>query len=244
MLRMQLFRSAVRFAAIALALSGLLSSCDSGDIYEKEVVEEGEGFNVTGSFTLSGTEVFPEKYLLLFGAFGEEKAEPLASTGLVKPAEEGSPVTISLSNVPRKATTLRLCLTTLGKQPIYSFFTLEIDGERTSDIEIPETGVNLMTYARIQEQIFQNANCISCHGTVSGAAGLRLGSGYSYTYLVGQQATNSPKRRVEPGNVDESFLIDVLTVPNLLSLPHTSFLAKEEDLSLLKKWIESGAKEE
>lgn len=219
------------------------TSCDSGDIYPDDEDTDGTGFGVTASFSLKNTETFPERYLLVFGAFNDKDSEPVAYISIQKPSDK--PVNISLSNLPNSITSLKLCLTTLGKQPIYTFYSYDVNTDDT--IEIPETEVDLLQYGRIQSQVFDLGTCTSCHSSSGGAAGLRLSEGRSYADLVEQPATKSTegKLRVKSGHVSESFLIDVLTNPEALSpqaQPHTSMLAKDEDLSLLKEWIKTGAK--
>lgn len=216
----------------------ILYSCDSGDIYPDDD-DSGNDIGVTAAFHLTGTESFPKDYLLIFGAF-DANNQHIRSTTLIKP-KAGENSEVSISSIPENTTTLQLCLTTLGRQPIHTFYTYPIEKMPDESIEIPLTEINLLQYERIQRQVFE-LNCTSCHGTITGAANLHLGEGVSYRNLVSKKSTNSDKYRVEPFNLSESFLMDVLEDETLeLHHPHTTILSKEDDLDLLKAWIEAGA---
>lgn len=227
---------------ILLSLAVLLfTACDSGDIYPKDDGEN-ESF-VTAEFLLSGLNTYPQSYLLIFGAFADDNM-PISSTTLTKP-KEGESVKVSLSNISEEATHVRLCLSTLGRQTIYTFFEQEIQSDQDNTIDIPLTEINLLQYGRIQQQVFELGTCASCHGTTSGAAGLKLGKGVSYADLVNKESRKSDKLRVAPNDIAQSFLIDVLTDSDVeLSQPHTTILSKKEDVELLKAWIENGATDE
>lgn len=228
------------FLFFALFIPALFSACDSGDIYPPE--DENTENTISAKFLFSGLETFPRSYLLIFGAFGEDDS-PIVSVTITQP-KEGEATQVSLNNIPEEATSVRLCISTLGRQPLYTFFEKTIDNS-IGDIQIPETEINLLQYGRIQQQVFELGTCTSCHGITSGAANLKLGVGVSYNDLVNKKATKSEKNRVEPFQVSESFLIDILTNPEVnLSHPHTTILHKEEDIDLLKAWIEQGALEE
>lgn len=226
----------------------LLSACDSGDIYPKYVEERNNNITVAAEFVLSG-DTDTDNYQLYFAAFGKDSvsgkdsASPEVWTRVVKPRNTDT-VRVSLGNIPPQADTVRLCLLTIGRRTIYDFFSLDISSEQ-EDIEIPLTPVSLkLEYGRIQD-IFERSTCTACHGTETGGAGLLLGAGKSYGSLVGIPSLNSPKMRVEPFYVSNSFLIDVLTSDTLqLRHPHSSIIYNQDDLNLLKAWIERGAENE
>ena len=229
------------FSIVSLWFSVSFTSCDSGDIYPKKYERE-TGVVVKASFTFEELETFPSSYQMLFGAFGKGKVEPIVSKTLVKP-KQGQEVTIMLSNLPEDATSLKLCLTSLGKQPVYTFYKTDIPENTGDSIVIPVQEIHLMQFDRIQQQIF-TPSCIACHGN-PGAAGLNLSEGASYNGLVGVPATKSiePKTRVAASDVDNSFLINILEHGGLLKTDHTSIPSKyNDDIVLLKEWILSDAK--
>ncbi|MDR0732904.1 MAG: hypothetical protein LBF08_02410 [Dysgonamonadaceae bacterium] len=226
----QSFRQAI------LLLPCLLAGCDSGDVYPVRIEERGESIAVAARFVLSG-DIASQNYQLCFAAFDEGGASPEVWTHVAKPQNTDT-VSVSIGNIPPRATTVRLCLLTIGRRAIYDFFTFDIS-HAENDIEIPLRVVPLhLAYEKIQD-IFENNTCTACHGTENGGAGLLLGAGKSYENLVGIPARNSPKKRVEPGNVAGSFLIDVLTSDTLqLGYPHSAIVNNLDELNLLKAWIE------
>ncbi len=236
-----LFRFPLWFSVISLWFSVFFISCDSGDIYPDEFKSE-NGVVVKASFTFEELGTFPSSYQVLFGAFSDGKVEPIVSKTIVKP-KQGEEVTITLSNLPDDATSLKLCLTTLGKQPVYTFYKMDIPEGAGDSVVIPTQEIHLMQFDRIQQQVF-TPSCVACHGG-SGAAGLSLSEGVSYANLVNKLAIRSTesKNRVTPSDVDNSFLINILEHGNLLKTYHTSIPSKySDDLTLLKEWIHNGAK--
>ena len=228
-----------RFAYF-LSIAICLVSCDSGDIYPDEYQHE-KGIVASASFSLLGLETFPTSYQIVFGAFSDDKEEPIVSKTLVKP-KPGQEVIINLSNLPENAVSLKLCLTTLGKQPLYTFYSIDIPDNVVDSIIIPKQEIQLIRFERIQQQIFTPA-CVACHG-VHGAAGLDLQESASYINLVNVAATqsNDNKMRVKPSDINNSFLIIVLGNDDLMSIGHTSILSKyNDDITLLKEWIKAGA---
>ncbi|MDR1668085.1 MAG: hypothetical protein LBS03_10435 [Bacteroidales bacterium] len=219
--------------------SCLLLSCDSGDIYPNYVEERNDNITVAADFVLSG-DTDTENYQLYFAAFEEGSASPEVWTRVAKPQNTDT-VHVSLGNIPPQAATVRLCLLTIGRRTIYDFFSFDVS-QVENNIEIPLTKVSLqLKYEKIQD-IFERNTCTACHGTESGYSGLLLGAGPSYGSLVGKPSRNSPKMRVEPFSVSNSFLMDVLTYDTLqLSHPHSSIMYSQDDQNLLKAWIERGA---
>ncbi|MDR1121230.1 MAG: hypothetical protein LBM08_09965 [Dysgonamonadaceae bacterium] len=216
-----------------------LNSCDSGDIYPSGKTDKNDYISVSGTFTLLRTDIVIPGYQLIFGAFEENNPLPIVWTTVIDPKDDEE-IKVSLSSVPPQASSVKLCLFTIGRRAIYDFYVYDI-ATATASVEIhPETPVSLMLEYRKIQEIF-DSNCTSCHETAPGAAGLCLGTGASYTNLVNREATNSPKLRVKPHDVRNSFLMDVLTVDTVnLSHPHRQILYTDET-NLLQAWIETGA---
>ncbi|MDR2690818.1 MAG: hypothetical protein LBB73_00715 [Dysgonamonadaceae bacterium] len=227
---------------VLVFLGIILTACDSGDIYPNYVEERNGNIAVTARFVLSGN-TDTQDYNLHFAAFEEGSASPEVWTRVVKLPNTDT-VRVSLDNIPPKAATVRLCLLTIGRRTIYDFFSRDISNAE-NNIEIPLAEVSLkLKYEKIQE-IFERSTCTACHGTEIGGAGLLLGEGKSYESLVDKPSINSPKKRVEPYSVSNSFLMDALTCDTLqLSHPHSSIIYNQDDLNLLKAWIERGAENE
>ncbi|MDR2683356.1 MAG: hypothetical protein LBB64_05750 [Dysgonamonadaceae bacterium] len=227
---------------LLIFLGIIFTACDSGDIYPKHIEERNDNIAVAAHFVLLG-DTDTDNYQLYFAAFDEDNASPEVWTRVVKPQTTDT-VHVSLANIPPRAVTVRLCLLSIGRRTIYDFFSLDISNAE-ANTEIPLTKVSLkMKYEKIQD-IFERNTCTACHGTETGGADLLLGAGKSYESLVNQPSRNSLKMRVEPFSVSNSFLMDVLTCDTLqLHHPHSSIVYNQDDLNLLKAWIERGAENE
>ncbi|MDR1336824.1 MAG: hypothetical protein LBK22_08355 [Tannerella sp.] len=103
------------------------------------------------------------------------------------------------------------------------------------------------SFSRVQSEVF-TAQCIMCHGGSAGApaGNLRLTAGDSYGDLVGVSAANpsAGKKRVAPGDISQSFLVDVLenwTPPGFQTDHSKLSTLKDSDVLLIKRWILDGA---
>ncbi len=220
-----------------------LSSCDSGDIYPKE--EKPTGISVNANFRFQNVGAFPSAdYEIYIGVFDQGSTIPLTSKTISKPQENNS-VNISLDNIPKDAAFVRLCLAQADKRIIHTFYETAANLTSPNKITIPEQEINLLEYNRIQQQAFKQ--CIACHGGSSTAAGsLYLTADSSYIQLVNVQSQKSTKKRIEPFNVENSFLVDVLTKSKDevgLTYPHNTGLSslKKEDITLIEEWVKNGA---
>ena len=214
------------------------ASCDSGDIHESEYIHD-EGVTLSATFRLNYPELYPDDYNFTFGAFTETGNSPLVSVNLPRSDDEGN-VDITLENIPEEATRIRLCFTDMGRQVKYTFFEQTIDRTSSGDIILPEKEIDLLEYNRIQQLVFQQYNCVSCHQGTSGSANLLLTEGESYRQLVNHPSTRSEKLRVVPYG---SFLLDVVTQSEVISYPHTGLITRNDDLELLRFWIGKGCPE-
>ncbi|MDR2382845.1 MAG: hypothetical protein LBD76_03050 [Prevotellaceae bacterium] len=218
----------------------LLFSCDSGDIYPKEY-ENDEGITVSATFVFDNLDAFPNDYPLIFGAFGDNKQSvPLASVRIMKP-KNIEPVKVSINNLTPDAKYVMLCLTDLGRQPVFSLFETSITVANDS-IVISESKVDFVSYKRIQNLIFEQYTCVSCHQGDTGAGNLLLTADKSYNALVNKASSINPaKNRVTPSGINNSFLLDVLKDENIvMSQPHTGFVTRNDDIVLLEEWIKNG----
>jgi hypothetical protein len=224
-----------------LCIPIVLLSCDSGDIYPK-AYEHDRGVSVSATFVFDNLNAFPNDYPLIFGAFNDKQSTPLASVRIMKP-KNADPVRVSIDNLSPDATSVILCLTNLGRQPVFSLFEMDITVAGDS-IVVPETQISLTSYERIQNLVFEQYTCVSCHQGSAGAGNLLLTADNSYSSLVNKiSSAGSAKNRVTPFDVANSFLLDVLEDENLdLTQPHTGFVTRNDDIVLLKEWITDGCK--
>ena len=107
------------------------------------------------------------------------------------------------------------------------------------------------TIADLQILIF-NQSCLDafCHGSVDRAGNLVLEEGQSYSQLVGVTPDNALARtngllRVDPGNVDNSFIVLKLAGPSNPRyggrMPLGKLPLSESDMQLVRDWIANGA---
>jgi len=220
----------------------LITSCDDGDIYPKEPGDDSNGRILQTEISFTGIKSWPTESTIVFAAFGEDERYPLVSKTIEK-SVEGASTAITLKNVPRNAKYASVCIIEKGRKLSYSFSDFELTGEETT-VTIPAQTINLLTYPRIQKQVF--SQCIACHGGgASTAADLYLTEGKSYHALVNIHSSISDKKLVDPGFINSSFLIDILKSQSGLKYDHTSISSfKDDDMSLLETWIEAGAKNE
>ncbi|MDR0384752.1 MAG: hypothetical protein LBH60_01590 [Prevotellaceae bacterium] len=236
----------IKFLLKISVLAGLsfpLFSCDSGDIYPNEYGSN-EGTTVSATFVFDSPDAFPNEYPLIFGAFGDKQSIPLASVRIVMKPKSGEPVKVSIENLTPDATSVMLCLTNLGRLPVFTLFERDINVAGDS-IVIPESAISLISYSRIQNLVFEQYNCVSCHQGSAGAGNLLLTADRSYNELVNKVSSVNPaKNRVTPSDTGNSFLLDVLTDDNIgLNHPHTGIITHNDDIVLLREWIKNGCRE-
>lgn len=214
----------------------MFAACDSGDIYAEGTKKNDK--TVTAQITIKGVKALPEDNKLVLAAYYADEDVPVI-TQTITSESEGETITVVLNYVPDDATRITISLLNKTWREIYTFY----DGAMPEGklVDIPAQTVNLLTYNRIQQQLF--SQCIQCHGaSTSAAAGLFLTEGSSYPNLVSHASINSDKMRVEPGFISQSFLVDVLDGNITLRYKHSNISSlKKEDITLLKAWIESGA---
>lgn len=224
-----------------ILISGSFIACDSGDIYPAK--ETGDsGVSVTATFILEGVDAFPVHYNLLLGAYDDSGRYPLASKLISKPVGTDT-VRVSLANLPDDTGSIRLSLVQVaGNKTVCTFYQYEMETIPDESFTVPEQKINLLSYQRVQKQIF--SQCIQCHGGSGvAAAELNLTEDRSHAELVGITALNNPaKKRVDPGSILNSFIVDVLTESDVVAFNHSDLSTlKPDDVTLLKTWITAGA---
>ena len=188
--------------------------CDEGKIYPDETVDSGRTATVSLSFT--GLKAWPKENMLSLCAFGEDKSKPLQTQRISKPAEDGKRLKLRLNNVTPDT--------------------------RSIEVAVISRGLDLASFKRIQAQVF-DLNCLSCHGGGSGLAGqLDLRDDVAYKSLVNVKAPLSEegKNYVTPGNINNSFLLDILE-NNPVHKDMFNSSGKQEVLALIQGWILGGA---
>ena len=128
-----------------------------------------------------------------------------------------------------------------GLRLVYSYYTSPVDdSDEPLDLSVGE--LDLASFKRVQAQVF-DLNCLSCHGGGSGLAGqLDLRDDVAYKSLVNVKAPLSEegKNYVTPGDINDSFLLDILE-DNPVHKDMFNSSGKQEVLALIQGWILGGA---
>lgn len=231
-----------------LFLTALLTSCDEGTIYEKELVipQEGLTLKMTGSFT--GLNTWPSSYQLVLASFADET---LNKYKLVDATNDGKgTISINLSGLKDNITQLQLCIMErASRKSIIAYQTIEKeDMVAEGDTIYMNVGdLDVSMYHSIQSYVF-DSKCINCHGlTGSAPRGLFLTSDKSYASLVDQPSKANPDYKlVEPGKAGSSLLPLILNSNGLIGHDHADILDarnKSMIVSMLRDWINNGAQE-
>ncbi len=106
------------------------------------------------------------------------------------------------------------------------------------------------TLSSIQSKIF-NSSCAlaSCHNSSSAQGDLALNEGNTFDQLINIAADNvvaaaAGKKRVIPGDPDNSFLIQKLEGPGSGEgdrMPQSNSSLSQEEIDVIRQWIEQGA---
>ncbi|GHT71181.1 hypothetical protein FACS1894155_01070 [Bacteroidia bacterium] len=229
----------IRYSILFACL--LLISCDSGDIYPEEKRIEEMKMSVNAVFHFENDEAFPQNYRIIWGAFVGTSPYPLVCEVVGKPTAKTWRAA-SLQTVPKGTTHMALALVEKNENKVKYVFKKFFPDNSSTEMNISET-IDLATFERVQAQVF-TPQCIQCHGAGGLAAGLDLTEGNAYSNLVGvpSNADNSPKNRVTKYNLQNSFLLDVLTTrPPTVTTNHTtlSTLDANDDVNLIRTWIMS-----
>lgn len=217
-----------------------LQSCDSGDIYPEENLQDTRTITATFSFHHSSTiPTGRERKIALAALASPDDLQPLRLER-ISSAQDEDPVTITLSSVPADAGTIALVLTNQSSEIMYTFFSRQIAGG-TDDLSIEGGDIELASFDRLQAQMF-NLSCTSCHTSGNASAGLNLSEGNSYGMIVNKPSYKSDKLIVDPGNPSNSLIIDQLVDYEIGGFHTTLSTLRTEDITLLEVWVNNGAK--
>lgn len=233
------------FYAACLLLS--LAACDEGRIPEKELIvtEEGRVVKLTGE--LAGLGNWASGYDIVLAGFADNASYSSIAKDLSAAATGDGHVEVVMSGIGDEVRTLEVCVSNSIRERIATFSAVEAPAT-TDTIRMEVGALDVSMYGAIQQHIFTD-KCVQCHGAGSGepAAGLHLTAGRSYADLRGHASAVYPGwQRVCPGSADESLLYTVLTTDQSAdwAIDHSRFVAEDVNLlTLLRRWIDNGAKE-
>lgn len=222
----------VQYVKVLVICAVCLSSCVHE--YKPDSVEY---FRLEANIEFDDIEYWPDNQSIWIGCFEEEDArQPIASTELNGDSES---ITVAIEDIAEGSYFLKIFITEGGvyKSDIYNYGSIAINASVFYELQ----NIQLLTYQRVQQQVFNG--CQLCHGGSSGdiAAGLYLTEENSYQSLVNVLATkNTSLLRVKPGSAEFSYLIDV--IDETIDFDHgASNSVTEADRQLVVDWIEAGA---
>ncbi len=230
-----------KISCIIFCLSTLLfSSCDEGDITEKNIVS---ATGKTAKFTanISGVESWPSGYSVVIAGFTANNTYANISKNIQSSMNEE----IVLSGISDNVTSLEICVINRLRERIVTLYQYDCSQDHNDTIIKNLGTINAGMFNAIQNKIF-TTTCARCHGLgKSAAANLNLTNDSSYVSLVQHESTKSSgKNRVVPNNVEESYLYEVISGNDtILSFNHTNMLTNFNDIRLIEKWISNGAEE-
>ncbi|MBO7118974.1 MAG: hypothetical protein J6W03_01485 [Bacteroidaceae bacterium] len=235
-----------------IMLLSALCSCDSGDIQDKVYQVDEKGYTVKVTARVSNlSEWEGTGYTLAVAGFTGDSKFALLQKALPSSVEDGSAVSIVLSNISSEVQTVEVSLTNSLRKRIISLATINMAehvGKTAHDtIRLDLGTVDAGRFGVLQAGVFNRA-CIQCHGgNGRSAAGLNLTEGNAVASLVDVPSTRREGMlRVASGNVENSLLHQILNEggENLLSHNHTEILSSqyksnlEEVNGLIDGWIE------
>ncbi len=234
---------------LLLGAAALLDSCDSGDIMETHYTVDSKGYNVKLTATLQGLSSLPAGYTLTLAGFQEGDNFAVMQRA-IPTATEGSPVSLTLSNIGSNVSTVEVAVTNSLRERILSLATVKLDDYegQTDTIRLDMGTLDASATGCLQRGMLDKA-CVQCHGANGRkAAGLDLTEGNTYADLVNVASSTRPgELRVAGGNPNGSLLWHILNNggENLLHYNHTEVISSQfkdnlrEVRAYLRKWIEA-----
>lgn len=216
----------------------LLSACDEGKIYPDEMIDSGRTATVNLHFT--GLDAWPQKNNMALISLGEDGTTPILVKRILEPSSEAETVTMTLNNLSTETRSIAVAVVTSGMSLVHSYQSFPVDASGEA-LTLPETTVEVATFSRMQSQVF-NQKCVVCHGGSTSVAGdLNLTTEKAYVALVNIKAPHSAegKNYVTPGDINNSYLLDVLDHDNHIDIFNGA--ERREVLALIKAWIAAGS---
>lgn len=115
---------------------------------------------------------------------------------------------------------------------------------------LPQAGLQAaeqVSFSKAIAPIFR-VQCATCHMTGSEPGSMKLYPSAAHQSLVGVASASSPLPRVAPGEPKQSYLLHKLQGTHLnvggegVQMPFAQPPLSEDNLQLIRRWIEQGAK--
>ncbi len=223
----------------AAASLSVLSACDEGRIYEKEVVLSSEGKSLTMTIDISGIDTWSDGYDVVVAGFDDESDYSKIAKNIV--STEGEQ-TVTLSGISDEVTTIEVCVINRIRERVTTFYSASVPDDDEFTLEAGTIDAS-MKQALVND-IFA-PSCAQCHGGSNyAAAGLYLIADSIDASILYRAATCFDGMIVTPGDADESVLYQVAAGEvddswSRYSL-HSQILVNEPlKLTLLGNWIDN-----
>lgn len=192
-------------------------------------------YTINGTVEIIDADVLHPSQLIKFGVFSEDGFRTIQQTSLTRDGDES----FSFQTVVEEG--FYVFKIFISENDAYkSGLHVFNESEVSQNLELDAKGIKVLRYQTIQEQVFNR--CTQCHGeSTELPADLNLLEGESYADLVNVSSKNSTRKRVLPGDAENSFLIQVLYNQDLGFDHSASITATTGDIDLVKKWINHGA---
>ena len=235
-------KSIITYIITLCTITGILTSCDDGRIYEEVVQVEREGGSVRLTGTLSGNNHWASGYSIVLAGFADDSEYAKTAKGIT--TNSNGSVDMTLTGIPSEVNTIEICAINRLRKRIATFYTYEYT-EEADTIRIETGEIDASMYHAIQTNVFDRS-CTSCHGgSTSAAAGLYLTADRSYNALVNVVADKSEDSLmfVNPCKSEESFLHLVLNtdITANWSMDHIDMVTSHDLLQLIDDWSDNGA---
>ena len=163
-------------------------------------------------------------------SLGEDGVTPILVKRILEPSSEAEAVTVTLNNLNGNTRSIAVAVITSGMSLVHAYQSFPVNASDES-LTLPETTIEVASFSRIQTQVF-NAKCVMCHGGSTTKA---------YQSLINVKAPHSAKGKnyVTPGDLNNSYLLDVLEHDNHIDIFNGA--EQREVRALIRTWIKAGA---
>ena len=220
----------LKYLFITCTCLSLCSACDEGKIYPDDTIDSGRTATVTLHFT--HLDAWPQKNSMSLISILVKR--------ILEPSSEAEAVTVTLNNLTENTHSIAVAVVTSGMSLVHAYQSFPINASEES-LTLPETTIEVASFSRIQTQVF-NAKCVMCHGGSTTTAGdLDLTAAKAYNSLINVKAPHSDegKNYVTPGDLNNSYLLDVLEHDNHIDIFNGA--EQREVRALIRTWIKAGA---
>lgn len=243
----------MKFSILSLftVLTILMSSCSSGGSDDGDPIVEKKA-TLRGKINITDTDAWPtgNKTLVLRGYKSTDRSSLAFEKTLAKPT--GNLINFKIEDLTLGALSDIEIAIVDGENPsafdtrmYYGSFIVKAEDQ----IMLPELSMTLggtapeFLLSKIEDKIFA-PKCFNCHNSRVADRDLDLSKWQTYSHTVNVKSKiNTTKDLVKPGNAASSFLYQMLEdsslAPDMLSVALT-----KDEMGLIKRWINEGAKKE